>query len=211
MGLDFTHIVIVIAAIVVAITLHELAHALAADRLGDPTPRRQGRISISPLDHFDVIGFAMIVFTTISGFGIGWGKPVMVNPGNFRNPRRDHGLVAAAGPASNIIQACVFAALYHALSAAGAGDQLLMFLLTAALVNLILAFFNLIPLGPLDGASVLTAYLPHRQAWQFRSWSDRYGNFAFLILILIGCQTGILGMVIGPPVAFCMRALGLSG
>jgi Zn-dependent protease len=207
---DLSVILIQLVVLVFAITLHEFAHAITADRLGDPTPRRQGRISILPPDHLDPIGTVMMILTTITGFGIGWGKPVMINPMNFRNPRKGNGIVAAAGPISNILQACVYAALFHAATGFGAGELTMVFLLYGVVINLSLAFFNLIPVGPLDGASVLTAYLPQRQAWAFHAWTQRYGMMAFLALILIGSQIGLLSQIIGPPVFLCMRLLGIS-
>lgn len=207
---DLSLVLIQLLVLVFAITFHEFAHAITADRLGDPTPRRQGRISILPPDHLDPIGTVMMVLTAITGFGIGWGKPVMINPMNFRNPRKGNGLVAAAGPASNILQACVYAALFHLGVNAGISQMMATFLLYGVIINLSLAFFNLIPVGPLDGASVLTAYLPARQAYAFHTWTQRYGMFAFIALILIGSQIGLLSMIIGPPVYFCMRLLGIG-
>ena len=96
--------------LIIAITVHEFAHALAADRLGDNTPRAQGRISLNPADHLDPLGTVMMAVTTYTGFGIGWGKPVQYNPGNLRRPRWDPLLIAVAGPLSNILQALLFTA-----------------------------------------------------------------------------------------------------
>src|SRR5438105_12783094 len=93
--------------IVWSIAIHEFAHAISADLLGDDTPRRQGRVTILPTEHFDPLGFIMIVFIQLGGMGLGWGKPVMINPGNLKHPRRDHIIIAAAGPFSNLCLAVI--------------------------------------------------------------------------------------------------------
>src|ERR1041385_4814712 len=108
MGVDFsnfdlTRFILMMAVLIIAITIHEFAHAITADRLGDPTPRRQGRISLLPPDHLDPLGTVMMVLSSLTGCGIGWGKPVQTNPGNFRTPRKDQGIVAIAGPISNVL------------------------------------------------------------------------------------------------------------
>jgi len=203
-GLDFQHIVIVLANLILAITVHEFSHAFSADRLGDPTPRRQGRISLLPPDHLDPIGTIMMVITTITGFGIGWGKPVMVNPGNFRNPRRDNGVVAIAGPLSNVVLATLFALVLR-FGVVSTESMLGAFLLAGVLVNLSLFVFNLLPISPLDGSSVLTALLPHDLAMRYRGWMQAYGPLVFLALVLLFPR--VLGMVIGPPVDAMMRLL----
>src|SRR4051812_20105175 len=110
---DLQRFVIRMAVVVIAITIHEFAHAITADRLGDPTPRRQGRLTLFPTDHLDPIGTIMMVVSALSGYGFGWGKPVQTNPLNFRKPIRDGAIVAIAGPISNILQALVFAVIIH--------------------------------------------------------------------------------------------------
>src|SRR5437016_5273041 len=107
MNINLHSAIIFLIVVVASITVHEFAHAITADRLGDDTPRRQGRITLLPTEHFDPLGFVMIVVMAIYGFGLGWGKPVQVNPGSFRHPRRDMILVSAAGPFSNLCIAVV--------------------------------------------------------------------------------------------------------
>ncbi|HSV73958.1 MAG TPA: site-2 protease family protein [Chthonomonadales bacterium] len=204
MEFNIQHMVIVLAQLILAVTIHEFAHAYSADRLGDPTPRRQGRISLLPPDHLDPIGTVMMVITTITGFGIGWGKPVMVNPGNFRNPRRDHGMVAAAGPLSNVVMAVLFA-LTLRFGLVPEDSMLGAFILMGVVVNLSLFVFNLLPISPLDGSSVVTALLPYDAAMRYRAWMQAYGLFVFLGLVLLFPR--FLSMIIGPPVSAMMGVL----
>src|SRR5262249_31404415 len=152
--------------------------------LGDPTPRRQGRISLLPPDHLDPLGTVMMVLSSITGFGIGWGKPVQTNPGNFRTPRKDQGIVAIAGPISNIPQALVFAAVVQITVRTGTvGGQLLTFLMLGIIVNLSLAAFNMIPIYPLDGWWITQAILPHELSLRYRNWMLAYGQFLFLGIV----------------------------
>src|SRR5258708_12940737 len=154
MGIDLsdfnlTNFILTMAVLIIAITIHEFAHAITADKLGDPTPRRQGRISLLPPDHLDPLGTVMMVLSTISGMGIGWGKPVQTDPGNFRSPRKDQGIVAIAGPISNILQALVVAAIFQLLARTHVlGGIIKDFLELGITINLSLASFIIIPLYP---------------------------------------------------------------
>jgi Zn-dependent protease len=197
-GFDLQSFIFTMAVLILAITIHEFAHAITADRLGDPTPRSQGRISLFPTDHLDPLGTVMMVITSITGIGIGWGKPVMTNPSNFRNPRRDSGIVAVAGPISNVLQAIVFALIFRALGGFHASSSFIELLHTGVLVNLSLAFFNLIPIAPLDGHWIMTAILPYQQAIAYRNWMIMYGPIVLLALVFLG--RGILSAILGPPV-----------
>ncbi|MGI5818723.1 MAG: site-2 protease family protein [Armatimonadota bacterium] len=163
-----------LVAIIVGLTLHEFAHAYAADQVGDPTPRANGRVSLNPIDHYDPVGTTMIVL-----FGIGWGKPVPVNPFNFRKIRRDSVIVAAAGIMTNIVIAGLAAI---PLRFGFAGDYALPLMLMV-LLNLILAFFNLLPVGPLDGAGIVEGLLPPRQSQKFTEFSQRWGMILLLVII----------------------------
>lgn len=172
-----------LVAITVGLTVHEFAHAYAADRAGDPTPRAFGRVSLNPIDHYDVVGTTMILL-----FGIGWGKPVPVNPLNFRKPRRDTVIVAGAGIATNIVVAAIAA---MPIRFGFAGDYVLP-LSVIVLLNLILAFFNLLPVGPLDGAGVVEGLLPIRAARKFSDFSRRWGMIMLLVVIVFRPITDIL-------------------
>jgi Zn-dependent protease len=191
---DPLQIVFFLLALVISISIHEFSHAWSAYELGDPTARNMGRLTLNPIAHFDPIGALMIVFMSISGFGIGWGKPVPVNPYNLRtHPRLGMGLTAAAGPFSNIVLATLFAIpLRLGLNM----PQLLShFVLILVYTNVGLAIFNLIPLPPLDGFSVLQGLLStFRTRWAY-DWSntlDRmavYGPVLLLVLLSLGWFT----------------------
>ena len=197
---NFVETLIRLAAVIVAITVHEFAHAVSAASCGDDTAKSQGRISLNPARHFDPVGFAMIVFTSFAGFGIGWGKPVMVNPMRFRNMRWDNVKVSAWGPISNIIQATVCAIILKVF-----GHILVMispllfeFFLWMVLVNIGLACFNLIPLPPLDGSHILAGFLPAPQARQYANFARQYGMAVLLVLIM----TGGIQWLVAPPMRF---------
>jgi len=197
--------VITMAVLIIGVTIHEFAHAFAADRLGDDTPRRQGRVSLLPPDHLDPLGTIMMALTAWFGFGIGWGKPVLTNPAAFRNPRRDQGIVAAAGPLSNFVQAVIFSLVVRLAAGAMRADGGYMstfghFLIAGVIINLALAFFNLLPLKPLDGSWIVTAVLPTNLAVKYEVWMLRYGGIVFLVLIFV--FRDLLSVIIGPPVRF---------
>lgn len=175
-----------LVAVTIALTVHEFAHAKVADMAGDSTPRMNGRVSLNPLDHYDPIGTTMILL-----LGMGWGKPVPINPTNFGHPRRDEALVSLAGPGSNIIVALLFA-LPLRFDFAGAYDLPLKLIV---LLNLFLAFFNLIPIFPLDGSHILQAILPYDKARNYAVFMSRYGFFLLIALIV----TGVLRTVVVIP------------
>ncbi len=158
-------------ALVLSISIHEFAHALVAELQGDRTARYMGRLTLNPAAHFDPLGAIMILVSAFSGFGFGWGKPVPVNPRNLRaGPRVGMGIVAAAGPLSNVLLAMLFAIPFRLnLHLPGLLGSLFH---TVIWVNIGLAIFNLIPLFPLDGYSVLRGILATiRAAWAYR-WTD---------------------------------------
>lgn len=208
MGRDFSNFdlqqfIITMGVLVLAITIHEFAHAITADRLGDPTPRRDGRISLFPTDHLDPIGTMMMFLSSLFGVGIGWGKPVMTNPGNFRSPRRDSAIVAIAGPISNILQAIVFAVILRLLSPSEEATPISSLLQIGVLLNLCLAFFNLIPIAPLDGHWIMAAILPHEVGDRYMHWMRMYGPMIFIGLVLIFPR--VLWQIYGPVALATMR------
>ena len=210
MILDPIFIVVSLISLVLGITIHEFAHALSADLLGDPTPRYQGRLTLNPVAHFDPIGGLMILVSSISGFGFGWGKPVPVNPANLRyGPRVGLALVSFAGPFSNIVVATLFAAPLRIASLQGIPfPGILGFILVAIITtNVALAVFNLFPLHPLDGFSVLRGILSTiraRWAYDASTLMDRmqvYGPMIFMAVIFIDQilpGRGIIWTVLGP-------------
>ena len=198
--------VISIPGILIAITFHEFAHAFAADKLGDDTPRRQGRLSLNPFTHLDLFGTIMLVFA-----GFGWGKPVEINPRNFNRDislNKAEAIVAAAGPIMNFIVAilfeivlCLMIKFVPDLYVVG-GDifatsemwrvvaQIVMSIIS---INIGLGVFNLIPLPPLDGSKILSGFLPYNA----RNWLDSHSQIFELIFIALWI-VGILSLIISP-------------
>jgi len=185
---DFRELLFLLPAVLVATTVHEFAHALVADRLGDPTPRHLGRLSLNPLVHLDVLGTLFFVL-----FSFGWARPVPINPRNFADPRRGTLQVALAGPLANITLAFgvgLFVKAQGAMSGPGMG-----FASMIVWINVVLAVFNLIPIPPLDGARILESLLPRDQAAAYARIQP-YGT----VLILALLYTGIAGRVMFPAV-----------
>ncbi len=177
----------------VSLTVHEWAHAWTADRLGDPTARLLGRVSFNPIVHIDPIGTILLPLVAMfSGFPIlGWAKPVPVNTSQLRSPKRDFMIVAAAGPISNLIQAGIAAAAFHAVGGFAEAGQMgvARILLIAVSINLLLAVFNMIPIPPLDGHKILMGILP--DFWRpVLAPLEQYGFPILLLLFFIGGQLG---------------------
>ena len=203
---DPIQIVFFLLALVISISIQEFSHAWSAYELGDPTARNLGRLTLNPIKHFDPLGGLMIVFMAMSGWGIGWGKPVPVNPYNLRtDPRVGMGLTSAAGPFSNLVLATLAAIpLRLGWSLPGLLDA---FLWTMVFTNVGLAIFNLIPLPPLDGFNVvqgLIATFRTRWAYEWGNKLDRlapFGPVLLLALLSLGWFTGLnlLGRIMGPP------------
>ena len=208
MNIDPVDAAIGFAVLLLSLTIHEAAHAWSADKLGDPTARMLGRVSLNPLVHIDWIGTVLLpLIAMFSTFPlIGWAKPVPVNLRNLRHPRRDFMIIAAAGPISNFLQAFVAAAVLRMMWDGTVGDGgagiLVTFLFYAVRTNLLLAFFNLIPIPPLDGGNVLMGLLPPSMA----AVLDQVRQFGFLILYAL-MLTGIATSLILPPTVFLMRIL----
>lgn len=185
------YLIINALAVVIGIVVHESAHALAAYALGDATARRRGRVSLNPLNHIDPFGTVILPLLMILAGGpvFAFAKPVPVYLGNLKHPKRDEVLVALAGPASNIALSAAFALLLHALSPAAASgvislavaNLLASLCVTSIVVNLSLAFFNLIPLPPLDGSSVLVLFLKGQALQGYY----RLQQYAMPILIIV--------------------------
>ncbi|MEW6173335.1 MAG: site-2 protease family protein [Bacillota bacterium] len=184
------HGVALVIAFVVGITFHEFAHGWAADKIGDPTARYAGRLTLNPLAHVDPVGTilvpALLLFSG-SRFVFGWAKPVPINPYNFRDRRRGLILVSLAGPLANIAVAVLATLL---LRFWGVGVPNLDYILVEViLINIFLAIFNLIPVPPLDGSKVLAGLIPGRQEWLV--WLEQYGMLVLLLLIFTGAISWI--------------------
>lgn len=204
------HIPIVALVLLFSIIVHECAHGLAAERLGDPTARLMGRLTLNPLSHIDPVGTILVPLVLAllpGGLLFGWAKPVPVNPANLRDPARDHAKVAAAGPLSNLLLALACAILLGLLVAVsgrplslGSGAGLtanlhafvFLVLQYGVLYNVLLALFNLIPVPPLDGSWIVMRFLRGEALVAYA----RLRQFGFLLLILVlsfGPARGLLG------------------
>lgn len=192
----FQELALLLPALLVAVTVHELAHGLVADRLGDPTARLAGRLTLNPLPHIDPIGALALLLA-----GFGWAKPVPVNAHNLRHPIRDMAWVAAAGPASNFIVAFVALVAFALLPGVGGlafiARPLAELLRAIYVLNLGLGIFNLIPLPPLDGGHFLPYFFP-RGSWTLLHQLEQYGPFILLLLLI----TGAIGYVVAPVFQF---------
>ena len=209
MELGVRDYILLAPALIFALTFHEYAHAWMANRLGDPTAKYLGRLSFNPLVHLDIYGLLVLV---MSGFRFGWAKPVPFDPRYLKNPKRDIPLIAVAGPTINVIIAiCSFAALRVAGAAAPGNFQEGIFqLLTYFIyINLSLAFFNLIPVPPLDGSKILYGFLPPSKDYIYHNL-ERMGPILLLGLILLNAFTPfkIISFLVGPLVEFTVRFLG---
>lgn len=191
-------LVLTLPAVLIAITFHEYAHAFAADRLGDDTPRRQGRLTLNPLAHLDPVGSVLLVFA-----GFGWGKPVEINPRNFNRTismSKGEAIVSIAGPAMNFVLAFVFSIIYFAIAKFAPafvltqlGIIILTLIQTTVIINVGLGVFNLIPLPPLDGSKVLNHFLPYSA----KEWFARYSQVFYFIFVVLWI-TGFAGDIISP-------------
>lgn len=205
--------------ILIAITFHEVAHGYVAFRLGDPTAKLLGRLTLNPLAHIDLFGtiiMPIMLFVLTEGrFVFGYAKPVPINPANFTNPRKGMALSAIAGPVTNIALALASVILLKLVIAPIAGlspdtvketvmKPLLMIFSASVVVNVVLASFNLIPIPPLDGGRVLTGLLPSKQAISF----SKIEPFGFIIVLVL-IYTGIANLFIMPFITFFLKIFGM--
>ncbi|MBU6390621.1 MAG: site-2 protease family protein [Planctomycetota bacterium] len=205
--MNLANLIISIPTILYALTIHEYFHGWTANKFGDPTAKLQGRLTLNPLAHIDIMGALCFVFARF-----GWGKPVPINPSYFRNPRRDNMIVSFAGPASNFVSAFLFGVIFQLLRSipfiipVNIAAILYNLLISGIIMNLSLAFFNMIPLFPLDGSHILEGLLPHSIAMKYKE-VERYCPFILLGLIVMGNFTGfsILSVMLGPPIQYFLR------
>ncbi len=194
-------IIISVPPFLLALSFHEFAHAWAADKMGDPTPRNAGRLTLNPLAHLDILGTILLIL-----YSFGWAKPVPVNPLNFHNIRRGEFLVSIAGPASNILLACIGMALLSLTYRFGLSfvpEALLDMTGLFVWINIILAVFNMIPLPPLDGSHVLESLLPSKYSLFFDKIAV-YGPVILMVLVF----TNVFRYVIIPIASFVFLVLG---
>lgn len=198
MGLDIESLLISALAVIIGIVIHESAHALAAYALGDKTARSRGRVSLNPLKHIDPFGTILLPLLMIAAGGpvFAFAKPVPIYLGNLKHPKRDELLISLAGPASNIVLACLGALLLSGVVngsvwATAAGSIVAEFALTFIFVNLSLAFFNLIPLPPLDGSSILVPFLRGEALNTYYRIQQYAMPILIVVLYLLPMLTGI--------------------
>ncbi len=205
--------------VLIAITFHEVSHGFVANRLGDPTAKMMGRLTLNPIAHIDPVGTIllplMMIVLTNGQFVFGYAKPVPINPSNFRNPKRDMAISAAAGPITNlclaVLSLLVLKFLVVPASVFLSGDitkavftPLTLMLTSSIIFNVILAAFNLIPIPPLDGGRVLVGFLPHKQAVSY----SRIEPFGFIIVIVL-IYSGIANYFVMPLVNLFLALLQL--
>lgn len=200
-------LLLTLPGVLLAITFHEFAHAYAADRLGDDTPRMQGRLNLNPMSHMDPFGLFMLIFAHI-----GWGKPVEINPRNFdRKVSMNAGeaIVAFAGPLMNFILAIILTIIFYAVTIFAqsfvyttVGGVIVTMISYAIIVNIGLGVFNLIPLPPLDGSKILRNFLPYNA----RAWLDDHMQIFYIIFLVIWF-TNLAGYIINPIISGIMYGL----
>ncbi|MFH1601552.1 MAG: site-2 protease family protein [Candidatus Shapirobacteria bacterium] len=189
------------AALLIALSIHEYAHAKMADRLGDPTPRLSGRLTLNPFAHLDPLGTLALLL-----FHFGWGKPVPIDPYNLKNPRKDEALIALSGPASNIIMVLFLALISRLFSFMP--YELYLFIVTLAIMNLGLGIFNLLPIGPLDGSKIFLGLLPADLADEWRQVLNQYGLIILILFFLpLGSQDSLLSLTLGSAINFILSLL----
>jgi Zn-dependent protease len=209
------NLLIWILAFVVVITVHEAAHAWMADRLGDPTARLSGRLSLNPIVHYDPIGTSLLLVTVIlRAIGMpvipfGWAKPVGFDPYNLKDPQRDTALISLSGPAANLLLAIILALAVRFIPTPFSPVNFLLNLLYPFIVlNVSLAIFNLIPVHPLDGGKILVGLMPKKEAHKVDLFLNRYGLILLLFLIFptIGGMS-LLSLIVSPLLDLILRLL----
>lgn len=167
--------IIFMVGLLMSISIHEFAHCFVTDKLGDPTPRIKGRLTLNPLSHLDPIGTLAIILT-----GFGWGKAAPYDPYNLKEPVRDAALIAAAGPASNLAIVTILSIL---IKLGVGGDFFALFAIQLIFINIALALFNLLPVYPLDGGKIMRALLPHQASLEYEDIMNRYGTVILIMMI----------------------------
>jgi len=213
------HIIISAFPILIAIVFHELSHGFVANKLGDPTAKMMGRLTLNPIAHIDPIGTIlmplMLIIFTNGQFVFGYAKPVPINPMNFKNPKRDMAISAAAGPITNLLLAILSIMILKFIVAplsfllpenisSSVMTPLIMIFRSSVIINVVLATFNMIPIPPLDGGRVLIGFLPYKQAVSF----SKIEPFGFIIVMLL-IFTGIANYFVIPLVNLFLRLLQL--
>lgn len=183
----------------ISLSIHEAAHAFAADRLGDPTAKLSGRLTLNPLAHLDPLGTLMLFF-----FRFGWGKPVPFDPYNLRNPRRDAGLISLAGPASNLLFATACALVFRFFYLQ---SSIFSLLIPIVFLNVSWGIFNLLPIHPLDGGKILVGFLPQEQALKVENFLTQYQLIFLMLIIFPFFGNSLVSIVIEPVINLILNIL----
>ena len=195
--------------LIIAITIHEFSHAFVADKLGDPTPKLTGRLTLNPINHLDIFGTVLLpLMALLSGsyFLIGWAKPVQIDPFNLRNPKKDNMMISLAGPISNLLLAITLSILIQ-LPFIGLLDYWFIGLFERLIqINVVLAIFNLIPIHPLDGFSVVAGLMPKKYYSDWLSFSS-YGMLFLILLIFPFFGNSPISAIISPVVNLILSIL----
>lgn len=196
-----------IACFAFTIIIHEVAHGWVANRLGDPTAKLLGRLTLNPIPHIDIYGTILLplfLFFVRSPFFFGWAKPVPIDPYNLKDPKRDMALISLSGPLSNMIIATILAIIYRFV-----GDQSIASLILLVIqFNVTLAIFNLIPVHPLDGGKILVGLLPYKEGRQFDDFMNRYGMLLLMFIIFpVFGGTSLVSSILYPIISLVLNLL----
>lgn len=207
----FFNPIVFVIAFLLSLSIHEAAHAWMSDRLGDPTARLAGRVTLNPLAHLDPLGTLLPLFLIFTGSPIifGWGKPVPFDPYNLRRPRQDAALISVSGPAANLLLATIlsiFIRVSHLFLGVNAFN-IEFFLVPIIALNVMWGCFNLLPIHPLDGGKVLIGLLPHNLAYKWDEILNRYGMILLLFLILPIFGTSLVFLILLPIVKLLLAVL----
>ncbi len=209
--MDILLIIIGVIGFALAIITHEVAHGLMADKLGDPTARLMGRLTLNPIPHIDIYGTIIVpalLFLFHSPFLFGWAKPVPIDPYNLKNPKKDAALISLAGPAANIILAVLLSVFLRILLVVFPQGNLFNLFFYLIEFNIILAIFNLIPIHPLDGGKILIGFLPERQAREVDAFLQRFGLILLFALIFpIFGGAPLISPIMSPVINFFLQIL----
>jgi Zn-dependent protease len=193
-----------IISLLVALSIHEAAHAWAANRLGDPTAKFAGRLTLNPLAHLDPIGTIMLFF-----LGFGWGKPVPVDEFNLNNPRRDGALISLAGPGANLVTSVFLSFILWLTYQLGINSLVVVSLISGLIqLNVVLGIFNLLPFYPLDGNKILTGFLPNRTASKIENITKQYGILLLIFAFLpIFSGRSLINVILVPIIRLIINGL----
>jgi Zn-dependent protease len=192
-------LLIIVLTLVFSLTIHEYSHACAALVLGDTTAKDQGRLTLNPLKHLDLLGILMLIIIKV-----GWAQPVPVNENNLINKRRSMYIVALAGPLSNIIIASISLIAFHLVETASLLSSIFRYV---SMINILLALFNLLPIPPLDGSNIIYSFLSDKMAYNYRKFIFKYGNYGFLVIVIL---FNIYPQIIFTPLSIILEILGLK-